>query len=336
VADFFHRRARLLWACHSLYALALGIGFMWLGARNYTYLRVAVFHILFIWATSFLLPVVRERIAPTSPWRTRVQLVVNYFNKNFYQQVLFFILPIYYFSTTLWSRNGWFLALLALSALLSTMDLVYDRHLSVRRVLAAGFFAFNLFAWINVALPVVWAVSNAMALRASVPCALLAFATIALQPHDLTVRRTWAVMGLATVILLGILEFGRPFIPPAPLRLVEVQFGTGLQRGSLELARPLGELPADWSGPLLAVAAIQAPLGLQERVGLRWYEDDRLVYASSYHLVTGGRKAGYRLWTSVTVHPSHARRLRLEVETEGGQLIGRAHLDVASVPAPRL
>ena len=41
---------------HSFYALLLGVGFMWLGERNFAYLRIAVFHIGFIWLSSFMLP----------------------------------------------------------------------------------------------------------------------------------------------------------------------------------------------------------------------------------------------------------------------------------------
>ena len=62
-----------------------------------------------------------------------VRTSVYIFNKNFYQQVLFFVLPIYYASATLSSRNFLFVLLLVASALLSTLDIVYDRHLSVRR-----------------------------------------------------------------------------------------------------------------------------------------------------------------------------------------------------------
>ena len=78
-----------------------------------------------------------------------MRLVVNLFNKNLYQQVLFFVLPIYYGSATGWSLNFIFVTLLAISALLSTLDVVYDRHLSTRRSLTAPFFAFNLFAFVQ-------------------------------------------------------------------------------------------------------------------------------------------------------------------------------------------
>jgi hypothetical protein len=112
---WFHLHQEKLWWLHSLYALALGVGFMWLGKRNFAFLRVAVFHIIFIWLSSLLLPKFLTHSRVPARWAPRLQLLVNFFNKNLYQQMLFFVLPIYYASATLWSRNTAFVALVALS-----------------------------------------------------------------------------------------------------------------------------------------------------------------------------------------------------------------------------
>lgn len=104
--------------------------------------------------------------------------------------MLFFLLPIYYASATGSSWNMLFVAFVAVSALLSTLDVVYDRHLSVRRGLMAVFFAFNLFACINVMLPLVWRISNAAAMRASAGLALVAFVTILFGRKRLRTRLT--------------------------------------------------------------------------------------------------------------------------------------------------
>ena len=39
------------------------------------------------------LPFIVRSGSLSRPWRSRAQLLINYFNKNFYQQLLFFILP---------------------------------------------------------------------------------------------------------------------------------------------------------------------------------------------------------------------------------------------------
>jgi hypothetical protein len=53
----------------------------------------------------------------------------------------------------------------------------------------------------------------------------------------------------------------------------------------------------------------------------------RIVCASPFYDIVGGREEGFRLWTSC-VFPSIPRSgtVRVDLETEGGQLIGRALL----------
>jgi hypothetical protein len=75
------------------------------------------------------------------------------------------------------------------------------------------------------------------------------------------------------------------------------------------------------------VTPIKAPLGLKERVQHRWYKNGALVWASPFIEVTGGREQGFRLWTHYlfdVIEPG--AELRVDVVTEGGQLIGRAYL----------
>ncbi|HXV47459.1 MAG TPA: DUF5924 family protein [Candidatus Binatia bacterium] len=316
-----------LWWLHSAYALFLGIGIMWLGGRNYTFLRVTVFHVGFIWLSSLFLPKLLNHPHLSERWRLRLRLFINFFNKNLYQQVLFFVLPIYFASATLSSGNCIFVVLLGISAVLSTLDVVYDRHLSVRQSLTAIFFAFNLFALINVMLPVLWSVSNTWTTRISAVLAAIGFATLYnpfSQPRRLRVE--FGVLAV-TLLLVGV-EFGRFFIPPAPLRVVSAQFGSEFQQESMRVAPELTVLEPGGTKQLYGLTAIKAPLGLSERVQHRWYKNGKLFWASPYYEVTGGRDQGFRLWTRVTMDSIEpGMTVRIDVETEGGQLIGRAGIE---------
>lgn len=319
-----------LWWLHSVYALLLGIGIMWLGARNYNYLRVTVLHIGFIWLSSFFLPKLLKHPRLSAKWAARVQAVINYFNKNFYQQVLFFVLPIYYASATLTSWNSLFIVFLGVSAVLSTLDVIYDRHLSVRRSLTAVFFAFNLFALVNVMLPVLWSVSNTWTTRIGAVLAAVGFATLYnpfFQPRRLRIE--FGV--LAVTLLLAGVEFGRSIIPPAPLRLVSAQFGSEFQQELMRVTPALTVLEPGRALQLYGLTAIKAPLGLNERVQHRWHKNGKLIWASPYYEVTGGREQGFRLWTRFTfdsIEPGTT--VRIDVETEGGQLIGRAEIEAGN------
>jgi hypothetical protein len=319
------RHEALLWWLHSAYVLALGTGVMWLGARNYGWLRYSALYLLAIWVLSLFLANVVQRRA--GAWWGRARFLVNYVNKNLYQQLLFFILPIYAASTTWSSRNVLFLMVLAVSALLSTLDIVYDRVLSARRLLAAWFFAFNAFAVVSVALPVTFGVSAHQATRAGALAAVVGFMTLAWRLWRIGQPLAWAGVAAGALGVFLVAELARPLVPPAPLRLTSTAFGTGIERPALQVTGALTVLPAAVGGRLYAVTALRAPLGLHDRVELRWYRDSALVAASGDHTVSGGRREGFRLWGAIDLaRIAGAQVLRLEVVTDGGQLVGRAEL----------
>lgn len=324
--SWFRRHQDKLWWLHSGYALLLGIGIMWLGARNYNYLRVTVFHVGFIWLSSLFLPKLLNHPRLSERWAHRLRLFVNFFNKNFYQQVLFFILPIYYASTTLSSGNFVFVLLLGMSAIVSTLDVIYDRHLSVRRSLTAIFFAFNLFALINVMLPVLWSVSNTWTTRIAAVLAALGFATL-YNPFSHRKRLRLAFGAMTTILSVTLVELGRAYIPPAPLRLVDAEFGSGFDRQTMQVAPALRDLEPGQGLTIWGLTAIRAPLGLREKVQHRWYRNGRLLWVSPFYEMTGGREEGFRVWTAYafkSIDPGMA--LRVDLLTEGGQLIGRAEI----------
>src|SRR5262245_21975394 len=255
---WLQRHQEKFWWLHSAYALLLGIGVMWLGAHNYDFLRVTVFHVGFIWLSSLCLPWFLSRRRLSAAWAARLQLLINYFNKNFYQQVLFFILPIYYASATLPSRNVVFMLVLAVSAILSTLDVVYDRHVSVRRGLTASFFAFNLFTLFNVMLPVLWSISNIWTTRIATVLAAMGFVTL-YQPFPglkwLRPVYAAAAAGLFAVVV----EVGRGVIPPAPLRLVSAQFGGAVEREAMQVEPAWTELTPGAAQQIYVLTAIKAP-----------------------------------------------------------------------------
>jgi hypothetical protein len=327
LGDILDRHQDKLWWLHSSYSLALGIGVMWLGTRHFGYLRLAVFHIAFIWLSSLALPRLSRWQRLPEAWRRRLRLLINYFQRNFYQQLLFFILPIYYLSASWGAGNMLFVLLLAVSALLATMDIVYDRYLSANWWLLAVFFAFNLFACINVMLPVLWSMRNSSALRLSALLALAGFASFAFSLRGVRRRDRWLLVLASSLLLALVSEVGRPFVPPAPLRLAECGFGLGLDPLEKRLERPLRELPAGGAAKIYALTAIRAPLGLRDKVAHRWFVNGEMVYRSPFIQVSGGRKGGFRLWTYRTLAAIPAGSLlRVDVITEAGQLIGRTRI----------
>lgn len=331
-SEWLTRHETQLWWLHSLWALAFGIGVMWLGARNFAYLRLAILHVAFIWVTSMALPFIVRGGSLSAVWRSRAKLVINYFNKNFYQQLLFFILPIYWLSTTSSSRNVLFVVLLATAALLSTLDLVYDRQVAMRRLLTALFFAFAVFAGAAAALPILWQIQSVTALWMAAMIAAAGATTLIMSERRIDWQRTWFAGGLIVLGLFVLVEYGRPFIPPAPLRIQSAAFGTQVEMtDGPRISRSIAATPTDPRGQVYVVTAIYAPRGLHDRVRHVWYHDRQPLKRSRWYDLDGGRREGYRLWTPLSLtHDLAGQSLRVDVETEGGQLIGRAYLPAAS------
>lgn len=327
ICGFIKMHEELLWWIHSSYAFLFGIIFIWLGANDFTYLRLAIFHIAFIWISSLFLPTLLRLPFIRMHWQERIRLVINYFNRNFYQQLIFFLLPIYYLSATLWSRHFIFLLLLAISAVLSTMDMIYDRHISVKWGLLGIFFTFNVFVCINVMLPVLWGIPNTYALWISACLSVLAFGSVCYRLSGLPRRRLWITIFISALLVLLITEKGRSFIPPAPLRLVQAQFGRDIVRKNKQLYQPFHSLTPGEIGKICVLTAIHAPLGMKEKVSHRWYINDSLVFSSPLYRVDGGRKEGFRLFTSITLRrPLLSGIIEVEILTEGGQLIGKSNI----------
>lgn len=333
LVSLFHRYGDVLWWLHSAWALVIGCGVMWLGSRHHGLLRLATIQLAFVWVAALFVPALAARAPEASPWVERGRLVINYFSKNFYQQLLFFLLPLYYASASAWSWNLLFVAFLAISAVLSTLDVVYDRHLSVKRSLMAVFFAFNLFACLNVMLPTIWSVSNAFAMRASAVLAVVAFMTVLAGRRAFRWPRGWFLVAAAAAALVGTIEFARPLIPPAPLRLVKPAFGLSANRQQANVSDAVEHLDSGWTGRLYVVTPVYAPMGLEDRIAHRWYIDGTLAWASRFYEVQGGRAEGYRLWTGLALKDARPGAIRVDVVTEAGQLVGRCHLRI--VPAPR-
>jgi hypothetical protein len=322
------RHQETFWWLHSVWALGCGMAVMWLGTRHFTFVRVAVLYVAAIWLASMLTPWMLEhpRLAGRARW---VRLAVNYVSRNFYQQVLFFVLPIYYASATRGSVNMLFVVLIALSALVSTLDIVYDRHLSTSRNLVAVFFALNLFACLTAALPILWQVGPSLALRISAALAFLAFVSFYLRRPVAGHARPWVALLVVAVLLALTVIYGQRLIPPVPMRLAASAFGDEVDRESLEIRRRFERVPAGWTGTLDVVTAIRAPMGLTETVRHRWRVDNVLVRTTDAHRVNGGRKEGFRLWTALPL--AHARpgtRISVDVETFAGQIVGRARIQV--------
>ena len=328
LARFAARHQGVFWTLHSIWALGWGVAFLVVGATRPQLLRFGLVSVGVVWLTSLVLPAVLS-----SSWIPReregaARKLVLWGQKYLLQGLAWFLLPLYHSSATYPSRQVPFMVCLGLAALAVTIDVVYDEVVARRRPLFGVFLAFVAFACVNITLPMVWRVGGFWNLAASGALATAVFVSFVAEHEKGRPVRTVVRTAGVGLFFLVLVTLGRPAVPPAPLKVVSVHFGTTLADNGLDVAAPLESLPPDIPVRLVAVAAIQAPADLQEGVRLIWSVDGQVLFESRLIEITGGRGRGFRSRSGASLPALRpGQRVRLEVETAHGQLIGRAELE---------
>ena len=292
------------------------------GLPNVAYL---VGYLLLLWLIFAVLVELRQPLAESG--RRSGRLVVtaaDYTIQTLYHGLLLFVLPAYWASTTLTSRNVAFLALLVLLTLLATFDPWYRAIVHPRPWLGYVFFVVSIFAALNVALPLV-GLPPFWALMASAFAASLAITPVVRRAGD----RTW-VGALRVTVALGVVAValaavGRAWIPPAPLFMARAAIlWDVLDLDAIEaLPTTLSAAEVRERG-LVAYTAIYAPAGLRQSVSHVWRHRGRVIEVVSLAPVLGGRREGYRTYSRKTSFPEDSEgRWSVDVVTASGQLIGR-------------
>ena len=319
------RYGRLFWTLHSLWALVTGAAVLVLAHNRYGFLPWVVLFLALTWATTLFF----SRFAVTSGSRALqfAQGFVSYLTRIMYQETLFFLIPFYAYSTTFGSPNSVYVVLLAVLAVLSCFDLLFDRLLRSNRSFALGFFALVSFSALQFFLPVLLRIPvHAGAYLAGV-LAYLAALALALPWSELRMPRRLVAAALGVVLVLAGVRLLRPLVPPVPLRLLKIKVADRLDPRTLRTSDDLGEripLAAVADGTLYVVATVFAPSELPTRVIIRTVHEGRAVRASRT-VELSAHPRGFRVWDLLRAPAGGFRpgRYRVEVVTGEGQLVGR-------------
>lgn len=295
----WRRHGRTFWALHSVWALATGVLVLWLAHERYDFVYWVVGFLVLTWASTLYFG--RRRDDPGDvAFRTRFgRGLASYLTRVLYQETLFFLLPFYAYSAVIPSWNLGFLALLGVLAVLACLDLVFDRWLRESPVFSLVFFTSVTFGVLNLLIPMLFGTAPAAAAPlAAVASLLVAMPIVARQPHRS--RGTTLRLGLAAIVILGVAAFGRPLIPPVPLRIQEVVFAADLDRETLEPQREIGNVAASdaLGGRIVVLARIFAPANVHARISLDWYRDGVLL-RSAREVEIVAHEGGFRVWDAL-------------------------------------
>jgi hypothetical protein len=340
---FWARHRTLFWMLHSVWALATGVVVVVLARERYAFVPWVVVFLGLTWASTLFFgrnaeheieeeaeEDARARAASGQPPRLAHE-VTSYVTRSLYQETLFFLLPFYAYSTVVSSVNVGFLALLGGLALLSCLDLVFDRWLRTRPVFAMVFFAIVAFSAVNLILPMLLSISPRIATPIAAVAAVGSAVPLALQSGPIG-RGAAVRMGLSALAIL-VVALGVPdVVPPVPLRMQSATFSTGIDRETLAvpdtLARSVPVAAVD--DVLVVVVEVFAPGTVPTTVRLEWSRDGEPIRRSRDVEIVA-HEWSFRVWDSWrpdggAVPPG---RYVVTLRTRSGRIFGIARLEIA-------
>jgi hypothetical protein len=311
----------------SVASLIAGLAILVVFRRGVPHVEWIVGYVVVLWLLFAVLTQTRARLVTRG--RHRVLFAADYTVQTLYHDLLLFVLPGYLASTTFDGPTVPFFVLVCAAALLTTIDPWYAAVVGPRPGLGRAFFAFSLFAGLNVALPLL-GVPPAWAVVGSAGLAVAGLAPAAIVSGTAWWRALLALGGVALVApaLAWVLM---PAIPPAPLHLVRPTMARDvLDLEPVELLGARIPVAVLTAGGLVAHTPVSAPTGLSQPIVHRWRHRGRVV--ATVPLLTpvrGGRAAGFRTYSRKADFPADPRgRWSVDVVTASGQLIGRLRFTV--------
>ena len=327
------------WWAHSIYALGLGTAVAVFARKGYDH---APWVIALACAAWFLMLVFFRHFGTGAPQRSgnrrRVLTfyMMTYVLKNLYQGMLFFSLPFYWSSTTWGSPNQWSTIALTGCAVLSTIDVVFDRVLMRSKLAASLFFLLVLFSCTNLVFPAVFPDA-----RTGVPLVVAAIvAWVGFWSVHVSSSATFEPR-LLVAFLLGLTlvsvgaHLSRTVIPPAPLSLASAGVGPRLLSDGV-LALAVTRIHPSELHELHAVTEVTVLDGRGEGLLHEWRCEGVLIARNPVTPIRvrehGGR---VRLWSSLDQSQLPVRAegsWTLTVLTPDERPIGRVVFEVLADP----
>jgi len=334
IRRFWARHRTLFWTLHTAWALATGLAVAIFARERYELVLWVVVFLALTWASTLFF----GRGAVEAARRERdeakrasgppglVHEVTSYLTRIMYQETLFFLLPFYAYSTVVRSPNVGFILLLAILAILSCIDLLFDRWLRMHAAFALAFFTVVAFAALNLLLPLLFGLGPH---RATPYAALLAVGgtlplTLRIAPR--TARQRIALAVVVVGVLVAAIGFPA-LVPPVPIRLEAATFAPDIDSRTLDITDtlPARATTAQAGSSLVVLLEVFAPSNVPATVRLEWLRDGETL-RTSREIEILAHASGFRVWDrwrapSGQVPPGH---YRVVLRAEGDRLFGVA------------
>jgi len=331
--DLLKKHEKKIWWLHTFYALGLGAFVATFAQKGFERARLLTLSLTAAWLLvvfffRFFGTGTQQDFMTAWPGARRRFFIMSYLMKNLFQGMLFYLLPFYWKSTSVDAKTTVPFVALAVCAVLSTLDLVFDRVLLRFKLIASAFFAITLFGCANVVIPAL--ITNVSALTTLLVAAALAGATFMLFHLSLaSLRRPLAAGAFVSLISLFVLGayFMRRGMPPVPLYVSEGGVGTGLRDdGTLDV-----EVRAVRSGnvkQLYCVTDVQV-FGRGDSFRHVWRKDKKVLEHTGADAPASSARNIVRVASKLPELPGDPEgKYSVDVETASGQIVGRVVFEV--------
>ncbi|MEZ4359812.1 MAG: DUF5924 family protein [Kofleriaceae bacterium] len=340
------RRASLLrsaWWLHSAAALLIGVAAMTFARAGLRYADKVLLAMCAAWLLMFValrfIVGPHNRKADETLTRKGVRVATNYVIKQFYQQMFFFLVPLYASSATwsLASRNWWLAPLLLVCAVASTLDLVFDNVIMERRWLASAMYGLAMFSVLNVMMPLVADTDHLTGLLVAAvvtppAVALLSFSLRKVASPEGALLTVAAMAGLVAAVW-----FGRAAVPPVPLVLLDAAVGHGGPGAYECMPANKARIPAGQVEHLRCGSFVTEPGGLKEELEHRYLRDGLELYRTrAVALACDGDGEHVVLRSELPAGhlPADPRgRWQCAIYTARGQLVGLRRFEIVASDA---
>lgn len=323
IRSFAQRYQRVVRWILPIMAFKTGIITVFLMRQGVDFAPVAVAILISAWS---LAAVVVRYLAPRDGEHGAfgvARFVATGFVASLYQNVLFFLLPIWFGSATWPSHNMFAPIILAGMAIISCFDQIYARGILQHPARRSAFSAVVLFATLVAATPVYFQFPLRPNFAVAAALSTILGAITGLPKGRLRSMRTIAAVSGAAIVAAVVMAVFAPMFPPVPIESMKVQAATAIVE-----REPEGVADEFDAGVerVYVWFAIAAPERYSQKVRFEWFRDGIPLEKTWETEITGGRKAGFRTW-GVISNP-HAGKWRVDLYADSDQLIGRRRFTV--------
>lgn len=336
IRAFFAKHGHLLWWLHSAYAMTFGAFVMMYAAEGYGRARWMVVLLCAGWLVIVMFfrhfGQGRGQKDKITDAKSKLRFyVMTTALKNLYQSMLFFLVPFYWKAATLDADNRFFLYLLGLLALLSTVDVVFDQVLMRYKGPASIVYLFILFACLNLVLPAIFPDTRTLiTLLAAAALATVVFFTMHVPVKNL-LRPAWFLALLASV---GVAVFaayaGRRGIPPVPMYVAVGAVGPTLLADG-RLSMHVSALHESLIQEMHALTDVVTPGGRGDNLLHVWRHRGLEVQRGTSEPAVDPPPGSVRLRSTLRSFHIPSDRTgpwSIDVVTEDDQLVGRVEFEV--------